>query len=146
MLVLPFEPLAAPSKPSLRAPDGDTSDQWCEHFHYVYYPTSISNTNYSQDRVLGLQLGFNSKTITIDPLPILMLFTDVVIHAHSTLEILVTSRAIIFFIRTNVEFTHVSLHAVENCIRFSTNHTNKASITFLNLALHQVIQRKGLFF
>ena len=41
-------------------------------------------------------LGFNSKTITIDPLPILMLFTDVVIHAHSTLEILVTSRAIIF--------------------------------------------------
>ena len=91
-------------------------------------------------------LGFNSKTITIDPLPILMLFTDVVIHAHSTLEILVTSRAIIFFIRTNVEFTHVSLHAVEKCIPFPTNHANKASITFLNLALHQVIQRKGLFF
>ena len=85
---------------------------------------------------ISVWLLLHCKIITIDTLPIFVVPFDVNIHATSILEILVTWRTIIIFIRAKVEFTHVSPHVLGKSITFSTNHAHKTTITCSNLALH----------
>ena len=68
----------------------------------------------------------------------------VLINALLSFETLLAVRAIILFIRTEVPLTHVSFNATYVHYTYQTNHTDKAIVMCLNLALHQVIQRLTL--
>ena len=94
-----------------------------------------------------MRLVLDSKTIKIDTRPILMIPADVIVHIQSILEMLVTGRAMVAFIRsrTKVEFAHVSPHVIRFGQTLSTNQANAAAITSSSVVLHHFIQSEGLF-
>ena len=63
------------------------------------------------------------------------------VDAPSVLEIFVTGSTVVVFIGAEVKVTHVPSNAVSSTITFSTNQTDKSTITSFNLAPHQFIQR-----
>ena len=89
-----------------------------------------------------MRLPLYNKSIYIDTPPILVLPTDMCFHVTLILQIFVTGRAMISDTRPKMNFTHVPLHVVRMLNTFPTNHADKTTITLLNLALHQVIQRE----
>ena len=71
-----------------------------------------------------------------------MFVADVVIHIISTLEVLVTSRAIISSLETEMNVLHVSPNMPKELL--STYQANRATVTGLNVVLQQLIQGKGM--
>ena len=89
-----------------------------------------------------MQLTSNKQIVIIDTLPFLVEPVYMIVDASSVLEILATWRALINYMKAEVDFTNMSPHhVIPPLINFSTKHADKATITSFNLALHQVIHR-----
>ena len=85
---------------------------------------------------------FHNKSIQIDTFPILVAPINMLFHVAFPLEKFVAGWAMIVDKRDSMDFTHVSPHVMRKSYNLPTYRAKKATITLLNIALHQVIHRK----
>ena len=89
------------------------------------------------------------------PFPFFMYLSlvDVVVHICSILEFPVTRRAIISSLESKMNILHVSLHVIKVLMvllhvpreePLTTNQANRATITWSNVVLQQLIHGKGM--